>query len=48
MITARDICLAIRQDDELQRCFGAFEIGSSSAKINLHNIIATQELQLKE
>jgi hypothetical protein len=47
VLTARDVCLAIRQDTELQQCFGAFEIGGGG-RVNSHNIISIQDLQLKE
>jgi hypothetical protein len=48
VITARDICLAIREDAELQQCFGAFEIGGVGVQVNSHNIISIQEYLLKE
>jgi hypothetical protein len=48
VITARDICLAIREDAELQQCFGAFQIVGAGGQVNSHNTISIQEFQLKE
>jgi hypothetical protein len=48
VITARDICLAIREDAELQQCFGAFQIVGGESQVNSHNIISIQEFHLKE
>ena len=47
VITARDICLAIRQDAELQQCFGACEI-DGGRRVNPHNVIVDREFQLKQ
>ena len=47
VLTAKDICLAIRQDSELQQCFGGFEVGAGG-RVNAHNVILDHELQLKE